>query len=182
VSKDFFGRREFTFTMEGDVYIRYLNFRDQAALAKAIQAKQPHKIDIGAVFNAAPSKHNAVKKGVFKPVERELVFDIDLTDYDDIRTCCSGAKICDRCWRFMTVAMKVMNEGLRRESSEAFAFSSTLTKTSCSLLSSLVSSSTHTLLISNMGVLSSSVCSFIVPLSPTPLSCIPAFFLRGLWV
>lgn len=43
------------------------------------------------------------------------MFDIDLTDYDDIRTCCTGANICERCWPFMSMAMHVMNHVLRED-------------------------------------------------------------------
>lgn len=55
VVRDFLSRREFTFTMESDIYIRYLSFKDKADMRKHIQAKQPHKIDIGAVFSAPVS-------------------------------------------------------------------------------------------------------------------------------
>ena len=107
VVRDYLSRREFTFTMENDIYIRYLSFKDKEDMRKHIMAKQPHKIDIGAVFSAPvralslrlcasshsaslqPSKHTTMKKEAFFTVERELVFDIDLTDYDDVRTCCS---------------------------------------------------------------------------------------------
>ncbi|KAM3572696.1 hypothetical protein VYU27_005326 [Nannochloropsis oceanica] len=115
VVRDFFSRREFSFTINDDIYIRYQSFRDAAEMEAAIQKKQPHKIDIGAVFTMPPKDHHTVKAEAFKPVERELIFDIDMTDYDDIRTCCTGAKICPKCWIFMTMAVKVVDTALRED-------------------------------------------------------------------
>lgn len=106
-------RREFSFTIEDDIYIRYQSFRDLSELTAAIQKRQPHKIDIGAVFTLPPKDHNSVQADTFKTVERELVFDIDMTDYDDIRSCCTGANICMKCWPYMTMAIKVVDEILR---------------------------------------------------------------------
>jgi predicted DNA primase small subunit len=52
---------------------------------------------------------------MFKPLSKELVFDIDLTDYDPIRTCCTGAKICNRCWQWIPMAIKVIETALRED-------------------------------------------------------------------
>ena len=49
---------------------------------------------------------------MFAPVERELVFDIDLTDYDDVRTCGKEAHICSACWPLMAVAVQVCSTAL----------------------------------------------------------------------
>ena len=107
--------REFSFTIADDVYIRYQCFGDAKGMREAIQKRQPHKIDIGAVFSSLPKDHAGGNKGgASATTERELVFDIDLTDYDDIRTCCSGAKICNKCWSYMTMAIKARATRRRR--------------------------------------------------------------------
>jgi len=122
--KKVFSRREFSFTLEPmpgeEIYIRYQSFSDLEGLKSAINKRQPRKIDIGAVFSHPPKDKNAYNSGNkdtgFRPVQRELVFDIDLTDYDDVRRCgCTGAQICSTCWTFMAAALKVLNQGLRED-------------------------------------------------------------------
>ena len=49
----------------------------------------------------------------FRPLQRELVFDIDMTDYDSVRRCCSEANICSRCWVFIAAAVKVLDGSIR---------------------------------------------------------------------
>ncbi|CAG5101994.1 Similar to DNApol-alpha50: DNA primase small subunit (Drosophila melanogaster) [Cotesia congregata] len=96
---DLFKLREFSFTLEGDIYIRYQAFNDQNDLGKGLVSMFPVKIDIGAVFNIFPGEKSGSKK--LEAMERELVFDIDLTDYDEVRTCCSEANICNKCWKYI---------------------------------------------------------------------------------
>ena len=72
------------------------------------------------MYSTNPRDRKTLRKAsTFRPVLKELVFDIDLTDYDDIRTCCDKANICNKCWTFITMSIKVVDAALR----EDFGFS-----------------------------------------------------------
>ncbi|CAI2370084.1 unnamed protein product [Moneuplotes crassus] len=112
---DYFYRREFSFTLEGGIYVRYNCFKNEEEFKQTLIEKSPEKIDIGAVFNMPPKNHSSVESRAFIPQEKELVFDIDMTDYDDVRTCCEGANVCLKCWRFMSIATKIIDKVMRED-------------------------------------------------------------------
>ena len=52
-------------------YRFFQSFSNHDELQKEMVKRNPHKIDIGAVFNARPSDHRKITN--FQPVEKELV-------------------------------------------------------------------------------------------------------------
>ncbi|OJJ48658.1 hypothetical protein ASPZODRAFT_62411 [Penicilliopsis zonata CBS 506.65] len=110
-----FGNREFALTLQNDAYLRYQSYATADLFRKDIIRMNPSRFEIGPVYSTNPRDRKTMKGGQMKPVAKELVFDIDLTDYDDIRTCCSKANICWKCWSFITMAIKVIDTALRED-------------------------------------------------------------------
>lgn len=125
-----FGHREFAFTLQNDAYLRYQSFPTSdlwvssdsqrpkkltpRSLRKDVLRLMPSRFEIGPVYSTNPRDRKTLRKAsAFKPIAKELCFDIDLTDYDDIRTCCDKANICNKCWQFITMAIKVIDVALR---------------------------------------------------------------------
>lgn len=74
----------------------------------------PSRFEIGPIYSTNPRERKTLRKAsAFRPIGKELVFDIDMTDYDEIRTCCAGASVCRRCWTFIAMAVRVLDTALR---------------------------------------------------------------------
>ncbi|KAG6886280.1 hypothetical protein C0993_006690 [Termitomyces sp. T159_Od127] len=110
-----FTNREFAFTLPGDVYLRYNSFSTAEELKKQVCNLNPTRFEVGPVYSLRPRDKKTARPGMFVPLQRELVFDIDMTDYDPVRTCCSGADICKRCWVFIALAVKVLDVAIREQ-------------------------------------------------------------------
>lgn len=73
----------------------------------------PRTFDSNHVYQ--PKDKKTVRPSAFNPLLRELVFDIDMTDYDPVRTCCTGADICKRCWAFISAAVRVLDKAIQEQ-------------------------------------------------------------------
>uniref|UniRef100_A0A674AI20 DNA primase AEP n=1 Tax=Salmo trutta TaxID=8032 RepID=A0A674AI20_SALTR len=91
---------------------------------KVMQKINLYKIDVGAVYSHRPNQYNTVKSGSFQALEKELVFDVDMTDYDNIRSCCSAADICPKCCTLMTIVIRILDRAL----GDVFGFRYTVNK------------------------------------------------------
>lgn len=106
--------REFSYTLPGDIYVRYQAFDDARDFRSMLRQRTPIKIDVGATYNMSPKLARSYPHQ-FQPQQHELVFDIDISDYDDVRNCCKDSNICDKCWPFMRLGAKVLHTILTRD-------------------------------------------------------------------
>lgn len=90
-----------------------MSFESASEFKDTIARLRPAKIDIGAIYNIKPSERKSYSPSHLVAQKKELVFDIDITDYDDIRVCCKGKDICRKCWKFCRFAARLLNETMR---------------------------------------------------------------------
>ena len=117
---DVFAKREFSFTLANDIYIRFLSYNSLDDWKADMVKKVPHKIDMGAVYTKEPNQKAYISKDSFKEVAREFILDIDLTDYQEdgtISTNCIDPGDPDfvKSFRFMKIACKVLDAALRED-------------------------------------------------------------------
>eukprot|EP00178_Gracilaria_changii_P013564 TRINITY_DN3829_c0_g2_i2.p1 TRINITY_DN3829_c0_g2~~TRINITY_DN3829_c0_g2_i2.p1 ORF type:complete len:461 (+),score=143.77 TRINITY_DN3829_c0_g2_i2:458-1840(+) len=112
--------REISFTLVGDIYIRWKSFGDQQQLLKELTTTAPVKIDIGAVYNHEPAQRHA-RQLPLSAEQKELVFDIDMTDYEHVVAhaptahAASPTQLCDHNWHYMALAARVIDDTLRQD-------------------------------------------------------------------
>lgn len=98
---------------------RFKSFENADQLKQYLIQYCPTRIDIGGIYNVISSKVPEMKNNKdfkFRIEEKELVFDIDITDYNKdssgsyvlkTRHCCQ--ELCAKCWPIIITAIKVIN-------------------------------------------------------------------------
>jgi DNA primase small subunit len=112
-----FSTREFGFISLSGKFFRNISFESPSALQDFLIDRCPTDAYLGAVYDDPPTRKSPIHKLEWRG--HELVFDIDLNDYDVVRkfVCdCKGAdQVCIRCWQLINVAISIIDESLRRD-------------------------------------------------------------------
>lgn len=107
--------REWCFVLQGDIFCRYQSFSSALDFKKKVLDSLPVRMETGCCFSHFPKAKDSVRPEAFYPTERDIVFDVDMDEYDDIRTCCQGAKVCEKCWMFIKAAMVILKQTLEED-------------------------------------------------------------------
>lgn len=110
-----FYKREFAFLLEDNIFVRNVSFKDTNELVSYLTNNPVRMAYVGAVYETPPSKHNTIQK--IKWTSREFCFDLDLNDYDLVRTCgCRGKEqYCSICWSLVQDAAAFLDKTLRED-------------------------------------------------------------------
>jgi len=102
--------REFGFETPDGQFYRNMSFKSAEELHEYLIASTPASVYIGGVYRESPSRERPIHSTQW--VGHELVFDIDLSDYE--RPCeCKGPAVCSRCWTLMRTAIYFLDDTFR---------------------------------------------------------------------
>ncbi|MHA2364441.1 MAG: DNA primase catalytic subunit PriS [Candidatus Hodarchaeales archaeon] len=112
--------REFGFQVVRDdtvKFIRNISFKTPEAFLEYVLKEIPLAIYVGAIYSEGPDYRQQKSINQIQWVKRELIFDLDLTEYDSVRPCnCKGKiEICERCWELINVSMVWIHETLKED-------------------------------------------------------------------
>lgn len=99
--------REYAITLQNSTFVRPLTFTSAEELKSLVLKKIPLKMDLGAIYDKKPETGSDMRA-----TSKELVFDIDLTDYK--RHCCEGKTTCNKCLILLKCAGRIMDYVLRK--------------------------------------------------------------------
>jgi DNA primase small subunit len=115
ISKDNFSKREFGFQRMDIGFTRNKSFEEPQHLKEYLSTFPVMNAYIGSVYKdrllPKDRYYDAITIHNTDWIGRDLIFDLDLDEYDPVRTCkCKGREVCEICWAFMQDAANIMDE------------------------------------------------------------------------
>lgn len=98
-------KREISLTLRNEQYLRRIPFSTTKEFKDELLKQLPTKIDVGCIYKSCTLRS-------FNDIKKEIVFDIDLSDYDSVRTCCKKDNVCSNCWKFLVIGCNILKETL----------------------------------------------------------------------
>ncbi len=114
VARQPYGNREFGFLLPNNVFIRNRSFQSKELLLEYFRINAPLSAYAGAVYDQPLSPSLRIQDAEW--VGHELVFDLDINEYDLVRVCgCKGREYCQQCWGLIQEAAEIMDETLKED-------------------------------------------------------------------